>query len=198
MKTIATSARGVVIQGGFQVVISQKPIECSPSLRAPTLVTGCAIRFETCRNCCTCLYRLLIETSFLARLAVETLRADRDKVAVHVAALLRSKPVQRLEASRKQRFVRGARACQQERLGQTCVGIGQTIFKPVPTRRAGVSINLQQPVSECVSLPLCGPVAREAIKVFLDSKQGKRPCSGTGKSQHRRNGKFKETPGETP
>src|SRR5271166_1270555 len=113
MKTISTAARAGVIQGGFQVVISQKPIERSPGLHAPTLISGCAIRFETCRNGCTCLHRLLVETSFFARLAVETLRADRDKVAVHVAALLRRKPLQRLEASRKQLFVRGARACQQ-------------------------------------------------------------------------------------
>src|SRR5208337_24099 len=113
MKSISTAACGGVVQGGFQVVISEKPIERSPSLGAPMLVSGRTIGFETCRNCCTCLYRLLVETGFFSRLAVEALRADGNKVAVHVAALLRRKPLQRLEASRKQLFVRGTRARQQ-------------------------------------------------------------------------------------
>src|ERR1019366_10698193 len=131
MKTISTAAGAGVVHGGLQVVISRDPIECSPGLRAPMLIAGGAIRFQTSRNGCTCLNRLLIETSLFTRLAVETLRADRDEVAIHVAALLRRKPPQRLEASRKQLFVRSARAGQQYRLGQTCSGRGQTICKPV-------------------------------------------------------------------
>src|ERR1017187_8240261 len=113
MKTISTAAGTGVASGGLPVVISQKPIECSPGLLAPMLIAGGAIRFEICRNCRTCLHRLLIETSFFTRLAVETLRADRDEVAIHVAALLRRKPLQRLEASRKPLFVGSACACQQ-------------------------------------------------------------------------------------
>src|ERR1017187_9511797 len=113
MKTISTAAGAGVVQGGLQVVISQEPIECSPSLRAPMLIAGGAIRFQTSRNGGTCLNRLLIETSFSPRLTEEPLGADRDEVAIHVAALLRRKPPQRPEPSRKQLFVRSARAGQQ-------------------------------------------------------------------------------------
>src|ERR1017187_10700145 len=113
MKTISTAAGAGVVQGGLQVVVSQEPIECSPSLRAPMLIAGGAIRFQTSRNGGTCLNRLLIETSLFTRLTVETLRADRDEVAIHVAELLRRKTTPKLEASRKQLFVRSARAGQQ-------------------------------------------------------------------------------------
>ena len=64
-------------------------------------IAGRTIGFETCGNRCTGLDRLLIEASFFARLTVETLRTDRDKMAVHVAALLGRKPLQRLEAGRE-------------------------------------------------------------------------------------------------
>src|SRR5579862_9350772 len=47
MKSIATTAGAGVVQGGFQVVIAQKPIERSPGLPAPTRFTGCTIRLQT-------------------------------------------------------------------------------------------------------------------------------------------------------
>ena len=46
MKTISTTAGGGVVQGGFQIVISQKPIERGPRLRAPLLISGRAIRLR--------------------------------------------------------------------------------------------------------------------------------------------------------
>ena len=170
MKTIATAAGAGVVQGGFQIVISQKPIERRPSLGVPTFISGGAIGFQACRDCRTCFQRLLIEPSFFARFAIEALRADRYKVSVHGAALLFLKPFQRLQAGREPFLVRCARARQQSGPATTGHWNMPGLFKPVPARRAGGLVDVQQLAGENVPLPLCSPVPGKAIKIFLDSE----------------------------
>ncbi len=95
MKAISTATGAVVVQGSFQVVISQEPIERSPRLCAPPFIASRTIRLQACRDCRTCFQRLLIEAGFPASLlAIKTLRPDRYKVSVHGAALLFPKPLQ--------------------------------------------------------------------------------------------------------
>ena len=118
MKTISTAAGGGVVQGSFQVVVSQEPIERRPSSGMPMFISGGAICFQTGRHRRTSLQRLLVEPSFIASLAKEALGADRKKVSVDVAALLFFKPVERLQACRKPFFVGGTGARQQQCLRQ--------------------------------------------------------------------------------
>ena len=95
-------------------------------------------------------------------------------------------------------LVRGARARQQQSLGQTRVGIGQTVFKPIPIRGTSDPIDIQQLARERISLPLCRPVAGESVKILLDSEQRKCPRPRAGERHRCRNCKLEETPGEAP
>src|SRR5271165_7291059 len=48
VKAIATSAGAGIVQGGFQIVISQEPVERSPSLRAPLFIASRTICLQAC------------------------------------------------------------------------------------------------------------------------------------------------------
>jgi hypothetical protein len=94
MKTVSTTAGAGVVQSGFQIVVAQKPIERSPSLSAPTLISGRAMSLQASRDGRAGFYWLLIEPGFSAAFAIEAERADGDKVSVNGAVLLFFQPLQ--------------------------------------------------------------------------------------------------------
>src|SRR5579884_1633148 len=196
MKTISTASAAGIVQRGLQVVIPEEPIEGRPCLSQPTVICRGTIGFQTSRDGCASFDRLLIKASLVARLTVETERANRNKVAVHAATLLGYKPLEGLQTGGQPLFGGGPSARQQQCLRQVCVAICQTLFKPVPSWRVSNFVDVQQLAGKGVSLALRRPVSGKAIKVLLDSKQREGPCARTGEPRHRGKSEFKQTPGE--
>ena len=97
MQAVPAAAGDGIIKRQLQIVVAEEPVESRPGFAAPAAVASDAVGLQTRRNRAGGFKRLLIETSLLAILAIETLRTDRHKVAVDFAALRLRQPIQRFE-----------------------------------------------------------------------------------------------------
>jgi len=99
MQTVATAARGRVVNRTVQIIAPEEPLKSAPRFFAPILLTGKPVGLKTGRDHGLRLYRLLVETGTLAAPRIKTVRADRDKMpSLCVRALKTSQPSQGLQS----------------------------------------------------------------------------------------------------
>jgi len=130
MKTISTTAGRVVVEGDLEIVPANKPAEGTPCFLKPQFLVGDPIGLEASRDGSARLDRLLIETGLLAAFRKKSLGANRHEDVT--SALLSDKPPERIAPCFDHPFVVAFGSCDQERLGQPRVGIGETLLKPIP------------------------------------------------------------------
>ena len=98
MQAVAAASGDRIIKRKLQVIVAEEPVESRPGFDASATLPSDAVRLQTGRDRASGFKRLLVEAGFLTALAIETLRTDRNKVAVGFAPLQFEQPIERFEA----------------------------------------------------------------------------------------------------
>src|SRR6266478_2530028 len=159
--------------------MTQEPVKRPMQVLVPTAISGDGLGRETCGDHSLGLHGLLVETGSFSSPWIESVRADRHKMALSGLLKMRQ-PFQRPQSGLDHFFLAQCLTAYQEGMRKHGIAISQAVFKPRPIGRIIPTINLQEPLAQRFHQSASHRISSEPLTIFMDRQESEGPGSRAG------------------